>query len=202
MHNHGQNHCWVTHPHLRRVTSLISFNPHPVSPPSGFSLYSSCASLHFFIPFQLSPPAHLTSNCLWNKPGPTGTRQICTNTHSYLSGSEKHHSKTKKEINKIKKQHPLTSISADCHRFARLKRREFFLHMTSVSEKAWKGTAVVFGQLTIIQTTGLTIYDLSETVIVLMTNEWTNCESIFPRTTQIQVCLRWLCCRRLQIMMR
>lgn len=110
MHNHGQNHCWVTHPHLRRVTSLISFNPHPVSPPSGFSLYSSCASLHFFIPFQLSPPAHLTSNCLWNKPGPTGTRQICTNTHSNLSGSEKHHSKTKKEINKIKKQHPVTSI--------------------------------------------------------------------------------------------
>lgn len=47
MRNHGQNYRWVTHPHLHRVTSLISFSPYPVSPSSGVSLYSSCASLHF-----------------------------------------------------------------------------------------------------------------------------------------------------------
>lgn len=49
--------------------------------------------------------------------------------------------------------------------------------MTSFSDQGWKGTAVivsleVFGQPKIIQTTSLTIYALSETVVVLMDQLW------------------------------
>lgn len=84
MRNHGQNYRWVTHPHLHRVTSLISFNSRLASPSPSFSLYSTCASLHFLSLPRPSPPAHLTSNCLWRKTRPTGTRQICTKTHSCL----------------------------------------------------------------------------------------------------------------------
>lgn len=118
MHNHGENHHWVTHLHLCSVTSLISVNLHPVSFPSGFPLYFSCASLPSLSSSQLSPPAHLTS-FLWSKLGPMGTRQICTNTHSYLSGSEKQHSQTKKR-------------GCWLHLFARLKREEFSFFSTVI----------------------------------------------------------------------
>lgn len=74
-------------------------------PLASLSLYSSYASLPLLIPSQLSPPAHLTSNRFLSKPGPTGTRQICTNTHYYLSGLEKQHSKTKKKKKEVASPH-------------------------------------------------------------------------------------------------
>lgn len=122
--------------------------------PSGFSLYSSCASLPLRIPCQLSPPAYLTSNHLWSKLGPTGTRHICTNTLSYLNGSEKHHSKTKKK-RRSRRSIPspvYSQLHADHNLFAQMKREEeswgvgFNSHLTNISQQGWKGTAVIFGQ--------------------------------------------------------
>lgn len=209
MYNHGQNHRWVTHTHLRRVTSLISFNPHPSSPPSGFSLYSSCASLPLLIPSQLSPPAHLTSNHLWSEPGPTGTRRICTNTHSYLSNWEKQHSKTKKKGICILPP-GFSHLDSDHNLFAQMKREEEFF-LQSYEQCLWAGLerncsdCLSRGFWTTEPDTDdesyylCFVWDCNRTDEEQMDRLWIY---ISKHDTELQVCLRWLCCRRLQIMMR
>lgn len=85
MHNHGQNYRWVTHP--QPSPCHISYFLQSPSCLSFLWLYSSCTS------FPHAPPSPLLlptpSNHLQRKTRPKETREICTNTHSYLRGSEK-----------------------------------------------------------------------------------------------------------------
>lgn len=105
-------------------TSAVSHLLFPSIPiRSCLPLAPLCASLCFLIPFPAlsSCPPHIKTVSEVNR-GPTGTQQICTNTHSRLGGLEKHHSKTKR------KEKQVASLHRDTHSYM----------LTTISLLSWK----------------------------------------------------------------
>lgn len=91
-----------------------------------------------------------------------------------------------------------SQLHADHHLSAQLKREEeswlffFFGYMTSVSEQGWKETAVVFW--TIKNNKNNTEHQsyylcfVWHCIVVVRKEEWTDCESIFPRMRRNHKC--------------